>query len=205
MTTTRPPLRNLGPMSEEWGRWIDGVALQHETAIESLGGDGTNDGRINNSTLDSLAGQIGELFNRQATVLSAPDMITAAFNESAGTQTVSVSMQIPRPTDASRLGWVTVSARPGVSPALTTGIFATFSIDGRVFHRTSASMPIQTSIPAGWDAFSFAGATGFTATPTSGGLVTVTLEAVPEAFGDTGFRQAFLTGITATAAYAQMV
>lgn len=200
----RPPLSNLGPMSQPWADWQQAQAIQNAEAIEQLGGDASNDGRINNSAFDNLAGQIRELTARQSQTVQVANIGTPAFNESGAVVSTSQNIQLPRPIDAARTGWVSLSGTPIVSPALDSTVFVTFSIDGRVFYRSSIALPPASATPAGWTSFSFQGATGFTAMPSSGGLLNITLEARGLAFA-TGTRSAALTGITATVAYAQLV
>lgn len=200
----RPPLSNLGPMSEPWARWQTDQVVQNASAIEQLGGDASNDGRINNSAFDNLAGQIKELNARQSSTIFDSNLTTAAFTENGVVTSTSRNIQLPRPVDAQRIGWVSLSCTPSLSAALDSTVFVTFSIDGRAFYRSSIALPNAGSTPAGWTTFSFQGATGFTATPTSGGLLTILLEARGLAFAP-GSRTATLSGISATSAYSQKV
>lgn len=197
------PPSNLGPQSEPWARAIEDQTLQNATGIERIGGDASNDGRINNSTLDLMAGQIKEINARQAATVFASTITTPTYDETGNTVTASATLQLPRPADGQRSGWVTVSGTPGVSPALDSAVFITFMIDDRVFYRSSVGLPILDSTPVGWTAVSFTGATGFTATPGSGGTIGITLQAFGQAFGSVGNRQATFSGISATVSYGQ--
>ena len=105
----RPPLSNLGPMSEPWGRFITEQTLTNAEGIERLGGDATNDGRINNSTLDLMASQINELYQRQSAIVTSPDLQTPPFDNTGVTFSASVNIQLPRPTDAAR-AWGCIKA-----------------------------------------------------------------------------------------------
>lgn len=199
----RPPLSNLGPMSEPWGRFITEQTLTNAEGIERLGGDAANDGRINNSALDLMASQINELYQRQSAIVTSPDLQTPPFDNTGVTFSASVNIQLPRPTDAARTGWVALNCNPTVEPALFTAVFVTFSIDGRMFYRSSMGLPPSDSAPVGWNNASFSGATGFDASPSSGGVLRVLLEAYGSPFGDPGLRTASLRNISATVAYGQ--
>ena len=199
----RPPLSNLGPMSQPWSDWVTDQTITNAEQIERLGGDASNDGRINNSTLDLLAGQINELYQRSAANVLIPNMQTPGFNESGAVVSTSQTVQLPRPTDAQRVGWMSFNSSPSVSPALTSSVFISLSIDGGVFYRSSLFLPVADSTPSGWNNMTFSGATGFNASPISGGSLTILYEAYGQAFGDVGFRTALLTGISATVAYGQ--
>lgn len=199
------PPSNLGPMSEPWARAITEQTLQNATEVDRLGGDSTNDGRINNSTMDQMALQIKELNQRQAQIISEAPMVTATFNESSPTQTVTRTIQLPRPDDARRHAWISVSSTPGVTPALDVATFVTYIIDGRIFYRASAGLPQGIGTPAGWEGATFSGSTGFTADPGSGGELTIIFQAIAESFGSPGNRVCRLSAIEATIQYAQKV
>lgn len=199
----RPPPSNLGPMAEPWARWITDQTLQNAEGVERLGGDASNDGRINNSLLDSMADQIQELNARQSQTLFVPDLTTPVFNQSGATVSTSTTISLPRPLDAQRIGWVSLSGTPSVTPAYDSTVFVTFSIDGRPFYRSSIGLPPASATPAGWTTFSFQGVTGFMADPEAGGALSIQLQARGLAFGAAGNRTATLGGITATVAYAQ--
>ena len=202
MGNFRPPLSNLGPMSEPWGRFITEQTVTNAEAIERLGGDARNDGRINNSAIDNLASQIKELSARQATISTGANLTTPTFNQTGTTVSATRTIQLPRPSDGARMGWLAVSGDPSLSASLDSTVFVTFSIDGREFYRSSIGLPAASALPSGWDNFTFQGATGFQASPSSGGTLTILLQARGLSFA-TGNRTASLTGITATAAYAQ--
>jgi len=172
-----PPPSNLGPMSEPWARFQTDQTLQNATAIERLGGDATNDGRLNNSTLDNMAAQLEEINQRQSGYVTANDITTAPFN-GTGTSapTVAQEIQLPRPTDTRRSGWLAVTFDVSQSTADFGTAFLTIYIDGRVFHKNSVGFPTSTITPPEWASNSnVAGFTGFTAEPSSGGLLRVEL------------------------------
>lgn len=61
-------------MSEPWGRWIEGEVQNIQRQADRLGLDSSNDGRINNSSMDQMALQINELQARSANGVAAPPM-----------------------------------------------------------------------------------------------------------------------------------
>lgn len=201
MTNTPPP-SNLGPQSQPWARSVTDTLSQHMLAIERLGGDATNDGRVNNSTLDNIAYQINELQQRQAGTVASPDITTPTFtNPNSVTNTV--TLQIPRP-DRPRIGWVSVQFTATNSNSAQTEVYGSFSIDGTVFHRDSRTVPTQNLEPASWGGQkALTGYTGFTATPTSGGTLILTLQA--EAALSTGARFVTYSNIRANYQYGQAI
>lgn len=196
-----PPPSNLGPLSEPWGRDITQQVLANRTAIERLGGDFSNDGSLNNSTLDKIAYQIREIQQRQSGVLFSPDFSTAPF--STGSVTNTITIQLPRPSE-NRYGTVSLQFTATNSNANQTEVYATMEIDGRVFHRDSRSVPTQNLEPSSWGGQkALTGFTGFTAGPGMGGLLRLTLQA-ENAFSS-GSRFVKYTGIQANYQYGQAV
>lgn len=199
----RAPLNNLSPMSQDWARWIEGQVSQTAAGLERMGGDASNDGRVNNSAMDNMALQINEIYQRQSRLIRHPNLNTPNFSEGSGDQTVSTSIILPRPTDKSRAGWVSVQVVPTQNNNLDSVAFITMDLDGRVFFRTSASLPPGLSTPAGWDGSTSVGTTGFVASPSGGGVVTVTMTARGQFFGSSGNRIVTLANIQATVQYGQ--
>ena len=196
------PPSNLGPLSQPWGDEITRQTLANERAIQRLGGDFSVDGSLNNSTLDSITNQIRELQQRQFGIVTAPDFTTASFTN-PNSVTNSVTLQIPRP-DVPRIGWVSVRFTATNSNALQTEVYGSFSIDGTVFHRDSRTVPSEALEPASWQGQkALTGYTGFTATPSSGGTITLTLQA--EAALSSGARIVTYSGIQASYQYGQRV
>lgn len=170
-----PPRSNLGPQSEPWARYQTDQTLQNARAIESMGGDASNDGRINNSAMDNMANQIKELQARQSGVTSVQDVDIPTF--STGSRSVTVTVQIPRPTVA-RAGWVSLQFTARNNTALQTEVYASFDVDGSVFHRDSRSVPTTNFEPASWNGDkAITGYTGFYAAPEQGGLLTMFIQA----------------------------
>lgn len=196
-----PPPSNLGPLSEPWGREITKQVQENRVALQRLGGDFSNDGSLNNSTLDNIAYQINELRERQAGIVTVAAFSTTTF--SSGAVTNVVTLQIPRP-DRARVGTVSLQFTATNSNANQTEVYASMEIDGTVFHRDSRSVPTQNLEPASWGGQkALTGFTGFTATPTSGGTLRLTLQA--EAALSTGSRSVRYSNIQANYQYGQAI
>lgn len=194
-----PPPSNLGPLSEPWAREITNQVQANRTAIQRLGGDFSNDGSLNNSTLDQIAYQITELRQRQSGVVTSPDVTTAAF--SAGSVTNVITLQIPQPPTR-RFGTVSVQFTATNSNSNQTEVYATMEADGIVFHRDSRSVPTQNLEPSSWGGQkAITGFTGFTAGPGVGGLIRLTLQA-ENAFSS-GTRSVTYSNIQAVYQYGQ--
>lgn len=205
MATTKPPMSNLGPMSEPWGRWQTDQTITNAEAIERLGGDASNDGRINNSTLDVMADQINEIYQRQSAYTEAPSVTTAPFN---GTTTsapmVAREIQLPRPTDQSRSGWLSVSFDLSQSSGDFSVAFFTLYIDGNIFHKNSVSFPTSPVTPPAWTASSnVVGFSGFSASPSSGGLVRIEMTPSANFASGDGLRTITASNFRVTHQYSQ--
>lgn len=199
--TNMPPPSNLGPLSEPWGREITRQVQENRTAIQRLGGDFSNDGSLNNSTLDQISYQINELQQRQAGVVTYPEFSTSSF--SSGSVTNTITLQIPLPKEA-RFGTVALQFTATNSNANQSEVYATMEIDGVVFHRDSRSVPTQNLEPTSWGGQkALTGFTGFTAGPTGGGLLRLTLQA-ENAFSS-GARIVNYSNIQANFQYGQVV
>lgn len=186
-------------MSEPWARWRTNQAVKNAEAIESMGGDASNDGRINNSTMDQMTHQIGELQARQSGFVFAND---ALLSLTSGIATTTVAIQLPM-SDVTRVGWVSVQFTARTSNSLSTGVYGSMVMDGRVFHRDSRAVPTANLEPASWNGEkAITGYTGFRAGASFGGLITLTLQA--EAL-DTGARTITFSGIQASYQYGQRV
>lgn len=196
------PPSNLGPLSEPWAREITAQTIANQSAIQRLGGDFSNDGSVNNSTLDNIAYQINELQQRQFGIVKSSDITTPSFTN-PNSVTNNVTIQIPRP-DVPRIGWLSVQFTATNSNAEQSEIYASFSIDGTVFHRDSRTVPSENLEPASWQGQkALTGYTGFTATPTTGGTLTLTLQA--EAALSFGARTVTYSGIQASYQYGQAI
>lgn len=170
-----PPRSNLGPQSEPWARFQTDQTIQNAEAIEAMGGDASNDGRINNSAMDNMANQIKELQARQSGILSVADVDMPSF--STGSRSVTISLQLPRPTVA-RMGWVSLQFTARNNTSLQTEVYASFDVDGSVFHRDSRSVPTTNFEPASWNGDkAINGYTGFYASPDGGGLLNMYIQA----------------------------
>ena len=194
-----PPPSNLGPMAEPWARDITEQVRQNAEAIERLGGDASNDGRINNSVMDTISYQINEIQARQSGIIQHPDVTTPVF--AAGSVLQTIALQIPRPT-VGRIGWLSVQVTATNSNGLQSEVYTSMSVDGSVFHRDSRSVPTQLLEPASWGgAKALTGYTGFVASPTAGGSVSIALEA--EAALSSGARSVTYSNISAVYQYGQ--
>ncbi|AWY05031.1 hypothetical protein SEA_HORTUS1_52 [Microbacterium phage Hortus1] len=199
--TNNPPPSNLGPLSEPWGREITRQVQANREAIQRLGGDLSNDGSLNNSTLDQIAYQINELQQRQAGIVAVAPFSTASF--STGSVTNVVTIQVPRPAE-NRYCTVSLQFTATNSNANQTEVYATMEIDGTVFHRDSRSVPTQNLEPASWGGQkALTGFTGFIAGPSGGGLLRLTLQA-ENAFS-TGARFVTYSNIQANYQYGQVI
>ena len=88
-----PPMRNLSPMAEPWGRWVQEEVEGIKRFAQSLGQGVGNDGRSQNSSMDNLSSQIGELYARRTNVYDMPDLTTTSMPAPAfGTGTSSISL-----------------------------------------------------------------------------------------------------------------
>lgn len=200
----RPPIGNLGPMAEPWRRWAEGQAITNAKAIESLGGDATNDGRANNSQMDTFSSQINELYQRQSSLTTDPGFSSDLLAPSSS-QAISRSIQIPRPTDGTRAGWLSITMNGSSSNTTDFSVlFLSFSCDGVLFHRNSISFPIGTSSPLSWrDKANVTAYTGFSASPTSGGLITI--DAVAQTQSGGAPRAIIASDIRITSQYSQRI
>lgn len=197
-----PPASNLGPLSEPWAREITEQVQANRTAIQRLGGDFSMDGSLNNSSLDNIAYQINELQQRRSGVVTADALTTSSFT-SPNSVTNVITLQIPRP-DVPRVGTVSVQFTAQGSNSLQTEVYGSFAVDGLVFHRDSRTVPTQNFEPSSWNGLkAITGYTGFTATPTSGGTLVLTLQS--EAIFSTGARTVTYTGIQANYQYGQAI
>lgn len=203
--TLRPPLSNLGPMSEPWARWQTDQTVTNALAIERLGGDASNDGRINNSTMDTMASQINEIYQRQSAYTTASPMTTASFN-GTGTNAPMIAreIQLARPSDSSRTGWLAVSFDVSQSNSDFSVAFLTLYIDGRAFHKNSVGFPTSLVTPPAWGTNSnISGFTGFTASPNAGGLVRI--ELTPSSTSGAALRTITASDFQVTHQYSQRV
>lgn len=107
-----PPLRNLSPMSEPWGRWAQEELEDLGRFAQTLGQGVGNDGRAQNSSMDNLSSQISELYARRTSVYDMPDLTTTSQPAPAfgvGTSTVALP---GFPDGAPRYGSVSLTATP---------------------------------------------------------------------------------------------
>lgn len=196
-----PPPSNLGPLAEPWARWIQGQVEQNARQVDILGGDSTNDGIQNNSTLDQIASQIRELQARQSGLILA-DPVTINVPGNGGTASTTISIQVPRPSDVSRIGWLSAQFTAEARSSDSTEIFGSFSLDGQIFHRDSRYVPTENLEPASWNGNkALTGYTGFVASPSGGGSLSMRLEAISST--GTATREVRFANIRVTYQYGQ--
>lgn len=196
---TTPPPSNLGPLSEPWARYITEQVRGNQTAIERLGGDLSNTGAQSNSGLNLVSSQINELMQRQSGLVTAAD---ASVTLSSGLAGTSVQIQVPRPSDKARIGWLSVQVTARNSNSLQSEAYVSYSLDGSVFHRDSRYLPTDNLEPASWNGDkAITGYTAFIASPGSGGLLNLDLQA--EAAFSTGARTVTFANIRVTYQYGQ--
>lgn len=196
-----PPPSNLGPLSEPWGREITQQVQANAEAIRRLGGDVSADGSVSNSALGNISYQINELRQRESGLVMVNDVNTANF--SAGSVTNVVTINIPRP-EVARIGWISVQFTAVNSNGNQTEVYGSFSVDGKIFHRDSRTVPTANLEPSSWNGEkAITGYTGFTAGPGYGGVITLTIQA--ENAYSSGSRFVTYKNIQATYQYGQAV
>lgn len=194
---TRPPLSNLSPMAEPWGRDMQERILASGTAIDRLGGSVSNDGRIQNSSMDLMAAQISELYARSSALVRAGNLTTPSFTDNL----VSVSSFVSLPAaSVPRLAWVSLSCTPSQTGTDDSVVFVTMLLDGQVFYRNSVGLPAGLAPPPGWDGATFVGYSGFTSQSGTGNLE---LRLQARGFSGGAPRTVTLSGIQATVNFAQ--
>lgn len=170
----KPPRRNLSPQADPWGAWAESELIHQSREIDRLGGDISNDGRLNNSSADLIAAQVQELYERSTITLNPGVLTSPAFSTNSVAATL--NFDLPRPKTP-RMAWVSVSAVPFQESTESTAMFITMNLDGRAFYRNSIGLPSGLNTPASWMNGSMVGYTAYRASPTSGGLITILLQA----------------------------
>lgn len=191
-------------MAEPWGRSVDERLDGLDTRLTLLDSGGRNSGRMTNSGLDNVASQVAELFARQTHQAIGSNMQTATFGPTSSPPDVTQAIQLPRPGDADRIGWLAVQANvnfSGPSDAYTDG-FLTFELDGDMIGSFTYSLPfvgMTVSFAMGYSV-SYA---SFLAAPGRGGELKVILGA--RGLAAPGTRQVTASNIRATVQYGQRV
>ena len=144
----RPPNRNLSPAAEPWGRYIENEVIALGSALNGMSSGVDSEGRVQNSSMDSLAMQINELNQRQTQTVAAPPINVAV----TGTSWVSTSQDISLPaSDFTRMAQVSFSGIIDISaPTLPTTTFLSITVDGAPLFRQSFQVPASASSPPGW-------------------------------------------------------
>lgn len=132
----QPPMRNLSPMAEPWGRWAQEEILDIRRAAESLGATTQNDGRSSNATMDNISGQVSELFAQQSESVAFPKLSITPPQSAWASNSVSVAA--PDPDGGSRYATITFSGVPSITnPNLQAVAFFQLSVDGQTIARSS--------------------------------------------------------------------
>lgn len=171
----RPPLSNLSPLAEPWGRWVQERAVDANTRAERLGGTIDNDGLVQNGQMDNLAIQIKELFARSSALLTSPDVTTVAYTTNL--VQVDANIVVPAPTDKDRYAWISLSGVPVQNSTYDSAVFLTMLLDGVPFMRQSLNLPAGLAPPAGWVSPSSTGYVGYVARANSPSTLTFRMQA----------------------------
>lgn len=142
-----PPLRNLSPMAEPWGRWAQEEIIALRQAAEGLGATTQNDGRTSNATMDNISGQVFELFAQQSVAVPLPDLSVTPIQNNWPSATVTAPA--PDPEGGPRYASILLSGVPTITaPNLQAASYFQLSISGTPIARSSvpttgASVPAE--------------------------------------------------------------
>jgi hypothetical protein len=143
-----PPMRNLPPFSEPWGRWAQEDALDLRRLADSLGADTQNDGRSSNSTMDNISGQVNELYGQRAVGITVPTLSIVPPQSSWASATVTALAPVPQ--GGPRRCSVLVSGVPSSDNASMSAVaFYELSIGGTVLSRSDLPFGAA-SVPPGF-------------------------------------------------------
>lgn len=199
MPVMRAPNSNLGPLSEEWGRYVQGEAEQANLRATRLGGTIGNDGSVQAGQMDVLANQINELLARSSTLLSAPNLTTPGYTTNL--IDASVNIAVPGPKDAARNAWLSLSTVPIQNSTYDSAVFITMSLNGQPFYRQSVNLPAGLAPPPGWSGASSVGYVSYLAEPNVNATLTLQIQA--RGFLGDPARTTSLTAIQGSVAFAQ--
>lgn len=191
-------------MAEPWGRSVDERLDGLDTRLTLLDSGARNSGRMSNSGLDNVASQVAELFARQTHQTVGSDMQTATFGPLNSPPDVIQTIQLPRPDDAERIGWLAVQANVdfnGPSGAFSNG-FLTYELDGEMVGSFSFALPFVGAATAFAMGYSVSYAS-FLASPSVGGQLKIILGG--RGLAPAGNRQVTASNIRATVQYGQRV
>lgn len=159
---------------------------------------------MSNSGLDNVASQVAELFARQTHQAIGDNMQTATFGPLSSPPDVVQAIQLPRPDDAERIGWLAVQANVdfnGPNDAYTSG-FLTFELDGDMIGSFTYGLPFVGAAVSFAMGYSVSYAS-FLAAPNRGGELKVILGA--QGLATPGTRQVTASNVRATVQYGQRV
>ena len=200
----RPPMRNLGPNAEPWGRWVDERLDALDASDQVANSMSDNNGRMTSSSIQSIGSQVNELYARQTLYASGHDMATAFFTTGVSA-TVSQTIQLPRPTDAHRSGWLSVQSildLDGPSDAWSSG-FLSYYLDDNLIGAFTYGLPF---VGAGIEWFKQGASVSYSsliASPDFGATLRIDLSG--SGAGSASSKRVILSGIQATIQYGQRV
>ncbi len=144
--TNRPPLRNLSPMSEPWGRFVENEIVNLRNGFELSESSSFNSGRSASSSIDNLSYQVSELYQQRQFSIKIPDIsITPQQNSWVS---ASSSATIDQPIDAPRYAAIYASSTPATtSPFLDASLFLQIIIDGNVISRSQVRVSAASTPP----------------------------------------------------------
>ena len=197
----RAPMRNLSPMAEPWGRYVDEKIVDLRRVADSVSLDIRNDGSVQNSAMDNMAIQIRELAERQTRALVIPNMRTAPFNETSISPIVSAAYYIPRPSDYRRIGILSIQGIMDVSAPLISAGYVQFMVDGRIIGTEGVGLPYSSSAPPGWEKELSVAYASVLIGPSDPGVLQINLAG--RGLFETGTRHVTFSDIRATIQYGQ--
>lgn len=195
----RAPNSNLGPLSEAWGRHVQGEAESANTRATRLGGTLGNDGSVQGGQMDVLAGQINELLARSSSIISIPSFTTPGYTTNLIDS--SATVEVPRPKDAARNAWLSLSTVPIQNSTYDSAVFITMLLNGVAFYRQSLNLPAGLAPPPGWSGASSTGYVSYVAPADAPTLLTIQIQA--RGFLGDPPRTTSLTSIQGSVAFAQ--
>ena len=200
----RPPMRNLGPAAEPWGRWVDDSLDRLEKTSGSIVTNSRSDGSVQNAGMDNMAIKIKELYARQSYNLSSPTLQTDSFGPISTSPWATRTITLPRPSDAERIGWMSIQGIIGLSgtQAMSSG-YVEFLLDGVLIGNASKALPPTAASTPGWADDSEFALAAFSAEPSSGGSLQIRLQG--RGLAEAGSRSVTFSNIRITAQYGQKV
>lgn len=146
-----PPMRNLPPMAEPWGRWGTEELTRLRSDAEALGANSSSDSRSNNSVMDNMSSQLTELYARQLVAVELPSITIAPTAAGGAWTTRSSSIAAPSPVGGSRYAYVHMSAQIGVAGNANDNLAAfELRVGSTIMARYSISLFGNVAMPPGF-------------------------------------------------------